>query len=314
MFFGGWDGSGAGGFKGDTWIWTGSNWQQLTTLAAPGARSNASMTFDPSSGNMLLYGGSNSSSTFNETWVFDNGAWAPRSPTTTPGGITQTMMAFDARLGDVVLFGGYNSGLKNATWAWNGSNWRQLTTSGTPPIRDLVSLAYAPNTGQLVMFGGRVTGFTPTNETYTGVVIGESTPPSISVTHTPNGLNGWTTTNPASVTITASDAGSGLAGKPSCTDNGSSINVNGSAPNFTASALGEGMHNVACTATDADGNTASGNVSVKIDSVKPTVNVTAPTTPGGNFTFTFSEPVDIEPNGASVAVIETENAATVTGA
>jgi hypothetical protein len=318
MLFGGWDGSGVAGFKADTWVWTGTNWQQLTTPVAPSGRSNASMTFDPSTGNLLLYGGANASTTFNETWVFDNGAWAPRSPATTPSGISQSMMAFDARLGDVVLFGGYRSGLQNATWAWNGTTWRQLSTSGTPSIRDLAALAYAPNTGQLVMFGGRVSGFTPTNETYTGVVIGESTPPSISVSHTANGLNGWTTTTPTTITITASDAGSGLAGKPTCLDVGNGgatpLTVSGSAPNFTTSVSGQGSHSVQCDVSDLDGNHAFDTVLVKIDSVKPTVNVTAPTTSGGNFTFTFSEPVDIDPNGGSVSVIETENATTVTGA
>jgi hypothetical protein len=71
---------------------------------------------------------------------------------------------------------------------------------------------------------------------------------------------------------------------------------------------------VQCDVSDAEGNHAFDTILVKIDSVKPTVNVTAPTTPDGNFTFTFSEPVDIDPNGGSVAVVETENATTVSGA
>jgi hypothetical protein len=313
MLFGGWDGSGTSGFKNDTWMWTGTDWVLQNTIVAPNARSSASMAADPSSGNVVLYGGANASSTLGDTWVFDNGAWAPRGPTTTPGPRTQTPIAFDARLGDVVMFGGRSAGVQSTTWAWNGTNWRQLSTSGTPDARDLAALAYAPNTGQLVMFGGRSGALTPNNQTFTGVVIGETTPPTISLSHTANGLNGWTTTSPTTVSITASDSGSGLSGNPTCTDNGNPVSVSGSAPNFTASISGQGSHAVACTAKDTDGNTASDNLTVKIDSVKPTVNVVPPPTPSGNFTFKFSEPVDIDPTSQSVGVLETDDALTING-
>ena len=63
-----------------------------------------------------------------------------------------------------------------------------------------------------------------------------------------------------------------------------------------------------CTATDKDGNTASDGVTLKIDSIKPTVQVTPPDTPGANFQFTFSEPVDIDPKTQSPPVIETDSA------
>ena len=48
----------------------------------------------------------------------------------------------------------------------------------------------------------------------------DTTPPSLSVTHTPDGANGWNKTSPVTVIINASDAGSGLDGQPACTDNG----------------------------------------------------------------------------------------------
>ena len=87
------------------------------------------------------------------------------------------------------MFGGYNSGLQERVLRMDGNNWRRCRHLPRRPIRDLVSLAYAPNTGQLLMFGGGHRLHT-TSETWTGVVIGETTPPSIRVTTRPTGSTG----------------------------------------------------------------------------------------------------------------------------
>src|SRR5213078_2583287 len=45
----------------------------------------------------------------------------------------------------------------------------------------------------------------------------DTTDPSITVSHTADGSNGWNVTSPVTETVTASDGGSGLDGSPSCT-------------------------------------------------------------------------------------------------
>ncbi len=47
--------------------------------------------------------------------------------------------------------------------------------------------------------------------------VSDTTPPSLSVSHAADGANGWNVNGPVVVSITSSDAGSGLAGTPSCT-------------------------------------------------------------------------------------------------
>ena len=96
--------------------------------------------------------------------------------------------------------------------------------------------------------------------------------PTISVTHTPNGSNGWNTSSPVTVTVTTSDGGSGLAGAPACTVDGSPATVTGTGP-YSVSVTGDGTHPVSCSVSDLAGNSNAGNDSVKIDTVNPTITV-----------------------------------------
>jgi hypothetical protein len=104
----------------------------------------------------------------------------------------------------------------------------------------------------------------------------DTTPPSLSVSHVVDGLNGWNVNSPVAVSVIASDSGSGLAGPPSCTDslNGgvpAALLITGSQPNFATSVAGEGLHVISCTVSDIAGNSASAGDTVKLDTVKPLV-------------------------------------------
>ncbi|MBB2988445.1 pentapeptide repeat-containing protein [Terracoccus luteus] len=81
-------------------------------------------------------------------------------------------------------------------------------------------------------------------------------PPSLSATisHAPNGLNGWWRTAPT-VSYTCSDTGSGIARCPSPV----------TAP--------QGVRTLTATAADVAGNTTSNYAPVKVDTVKPGVAV-----------------------------------------
>jgi hypothetical protein len=110
----------------------------------------------------------------------------------------------------------------------------------------------------------------------------DKTPPTISVSHTPDGSSGWNVTNPVSIKITASDATSGLAGAPTCTDNGNPLTVTGSSSPYSASVSGDGSHSISCTVDDNAGNTSDpGTDTVKIDTVPPSVSGAPTTSPNG---------------------------------
>ena len=141
--------------------------------------------------------------------------------------------------------------------------------------------------------------------------------PSLAVSHTANGSNGWNTTPTVALAVSSSDGGSGLAaGSPSCTDNGSSLaltHVSGS--DYSATVSGEGQHSIACAAEDVAGNDADpASDLVKIDSVKP-VNVVTGVSDGARYTLGGVPPAgcvtsdpgagDSPPTGSGVATSAT---------
>jgi fibronectin type III domain protein/galactose oxidase-like protein len=157
----------------ETWIYTVSavtnDWTQLSPTISPSARDFASMAFDPATGQLVLFGGASTGTTFNETWTWDGSTWSQRSPTTSPPPArVLASMAFDPATGQLVLFGGgdSNNGYLNDTWTWNGSTWTQVSPGSGPSAREGASMAYDSATGQLVLFGG-VNGSTSLNDTWT---------------------------------------------------------------------------------------------------------------------------------------------------
>ncbi|TIC87512.1 hypothetical protein E8D34_10370 [Nocardioides sp. GY 10113] len=82
----------------------------------------------------------------------------------------------------------------------------------------------------------------------------------------------WFKDSPVEVTVTASDALSGLAGV-TCTDGAitESVVLTGGVGTFDA--VGEGIHDVSCTATDLAGNTNGSGDRAKIDLTAPDLNI-----------------------------------------
>ncbi len=69
------DGYSAGGYLDDLWSWNGTDGTQVTPDTSPSfppAVTGASMIDDPDTGQLLLFGGINSSGTWNnDTWVYN---------------------------------------------------------------------------------------------------------------------------------------------------------------------------------------------------------------------------------------------------
>lgn len=141
---------------GDTWRWTGSQWQNVPTPSgAPGFRSGASMVYDRLRRRFLLFGGR---SLFGghqaDTWSFDGTAWTQLSPATSPSARSRAAMCMDRLRDRIVLFGGLNSsGPLSDTWEWNGSTWQVRAVPG-PVARSGAAMAYDARNANVVMFGG----------------------------------------------------------------------------------------------------------------------------------------------------------------
>jgi uncharacterized repeat protein (TIGR01451 family) len=153
VLFGGENSSGTG-VTDDTWTWNGTTWAELSPTTSPPARDEATMAYDPATGNMVLFGGYDGSSLVNDTWTWDGTTWTELSPTTSPPARDLASMAYDPATADMVLFGGQgSSGLLDDTWTWDGTTWSELSPAASPPARAGASMAYDPTTGDMVLFG-----------------------------------------------------------------------------------------------------------------------------------------------------------------
>jgi hypothetical protein len=92
----------------DTWIWTGNDWLEQVPTASPPPRYLASMAYDPTNQDVVLFGGLCAGDAFcpPDTWVWDGYDWSQLPTLATPPARYGGGMAFDPT-GDAVLFGGW---------------------------------------------------------------------------------------------------------------------------------------------------------------------------------------------------------------
>jgi len=184
VLFGGQNGTGAGSFYGDTWIYQGSsnangsvvtgNWTELSLTTAPSPRAAAAMAYDITDGYIVLFGGHDSTTTFGDTWEFVSGAWRNVSSSVglaPPARYGASMVddhwdAFDYRntsglLPNVcaVLVGGVGASGNYLpdTWGFAGGVWVNVTLHDgalPPPPAAFSAIADDEDDGNVVVFGG----------------------------------------------------------------------------------------------------------------------------------------------------------------
>lgn len=122
ILFGG-EGNGPNGPKifNETWMWTGSDWQQLQPTTSPPPVRAASLTFDPVLGGLLLIAGQGSGTgvfgTYSDTWLWDGGTWTKLPPRDAPPPRYFGSAGFDDNLQSTLLFGGGgDDGYVDDTW------------------------------------------------------------------------------------------------------------------------------------------------------------------------------------------------------
>jgi hypothetical protein len=141
---------------GDTWEWNGEYWTQVSDTG-PTARSDHAMTYDGSTGRVVLYGGTggdNPGAAF-ETWEWDGEAWTQTENDIGPGDRTRHAMVYDEARKRVVLFGGQSGAAdvlgKSDTWERSGGIWARVADTGPEPRHDH---AMAYDGKRVILFGG----------------------------------------------------------------------------------------------------------------------------------------------------------------
>ncbi len=157
----------ASGRRNDLWAYdpAAGTWSKLHPSGAlPSARSQQSLVFDSSSGQVLLFGGFDGRSDLNDLWAYDpsRNTWTKLQPS---GPLPEARLGqsevYDSGTGQAILFGGSGaSGLLNDTWAYDpaANRWTNLSPSGiVPEGRSGQAMLYDPANGKVLMFGGEGT-------------------------------------------------------------------------------------------------------------------------------------------------------------
>lgn len=126
------------------------SWQRFPLLEK---RTGASLAFDITRGQTVMFGGRNLEGFLGDTWEWDGSAWSPVA-STGPTARTGHAMVYDSARRVTVLFGGTGAnGVMHDTWQWDGISWLQIAAGG-PAARLGHAMAYDSSRGRTVLFGG----------------------------------------------------------------------------------------------------------------------------------------------------------------
>jgi hypothetical protein len=122
--------------------------------AGPVSGSGFSVADDPSSGQVVLFGGVDN---YANTWLWAGGRWTLANPSLSPPGRIDAAEAYDPSTQQVLLFGGRHNPLGsgpllNDTWAWNGASWIEVDNGAAGPTPgEGASMAWDPALREMVL-------------------------------------------------------------------------------------------------------------------------------------------------------------------
>jgi hypothetical protein len=129
--------------------------------SSPGVRNGHRLTFDPGTGEVLMFGGADHERVLDDLWAWSGHTWR-RLRASGPGPRTFPGFAFDRARGEAVLFGGNRvlfgregdlDTMLADTWVWRQGQWSRRDTGG-PPARSEPVMAYDSRRQRVVLFGG----------------------------------------------------------------------------------------------------------------------------------------------------------------
>jgi hypothetical protein len=153
ILFGGIDTNGV--ILNDTWQFDAHGWKKLTPAHAPSPRYRHSLSYDASSGTIVLFGGRDANVSFGDTWEWNGTDWIAINTSPAPPARHFYGMTFDSSRAVHVLFGGVDAQDFGDTWEYsaNFKSWSLRSTSG-PPARRGMQLAFDAAHNQTLLFGG----------------------------------------------------------------------------------------------------------------------------------------------------------------
>ncbi|HEY6237803.1 MAG TPA: PKD domain-containing protein, partial [Thermoplasmata archaeon] len=156
---------GATAFYQDTWTFDATGWHNITAAVAPSPRGWSAMFFDPTNGQVVLFGGTCSClygggwEGYNDTWYLSGTTWRNVSGSfgVAPPPDDFSYSGWDPAANQAILFGGQGSGGScaeyTATWAF-ATGWNQTSLTVHPPALVGGGFAFDNIHQDMVLFGG----------------------------------------------------------------------------------------------------------------------------------------------------------------
>jgi len=148
-----------GQILGDTWEWDGKEWRPMRPAHSPPARAQHAMAYDPNTGRVLLFGGTDRTVNYGDTWCWDGQDWRLLQPARSPSGRWACRMVTDPVRKTILLHGGarFSPGIVSIdeTWEWNGNSWSQRFPKTASGRRHNFGMAWHAKSGRIVLFGGK---------------------------------------------------------------------------------------------------------------------------------------------------------------
>ena len=172
LLFGGWPYGNSPGAFDDLWGFAGGHWTALSNNTAAGGagpigRFDASLTYDPTLNETILFGGGVPGVTpVGDTWSYHNSSWStvPAGSAGAPSPRRAATLTWDAADNYLLLAGGYDNGaFRSDFWSFGASGWAPLSPGGVPPVGAYgASAAYDPGDGVVLIFSGEISTGTAT--------------------------------------------------------------------------------------------------------------------------------------------------------
>lgn len=140
----------------DTWAWDGNNWIQLSPQTQPPIKSRAGFVSIRKAQEILMYGGTTTTSTATPTtemWKWNGSDWSAVTQTGGPTSGVEPGMVYDDYREVVVAYGGHNVSPKPDTYEWDGVTWAKRNVT-SPGNRSRPSIGYISALRKTVVFGG----------------------------------------------------------------------------------------------------------------------------------------------------------------
>jgi hypothetical protein len=153
-----------------TWLFQNGSWENVTTAASPDAQSDVTISYDPLSQSMLLFGGFGSAGQYlGQTWAYNGSTWTRLHSSNSPSPRVGAAMAYDALDGLTLLVGGLNS----EAWAFGAGKVEFSSTPAPGGSTRMGSSLHATGTGAWLPFNSYSLRAAP-NPGYSGLGVNVS--------------------------------------------------------------------------------------------------------------------------------------------